>query len=64
MNKLPESMYDYRAEGHGCGHEEDDRKVIGRCCECNDPLFEGDQAYYVKGSYWCLDCMENILEEL
>ena len=52
-------MYDYRMGG-----EEDDRKKIGHCCECDDPLFEGMTAYYVLGSYWCEECMENCKEEL
>lgn len=59
MFNLPDCMYDYRMGG-----EEDDRKKIGHCCECDAPLFEGMTAYYVLGSYWCEDCMENCKEEL
>lgn len=59
MSNLPDCMYDYREDT--CV---DDRRIVGHCCECDEPLREGGSAYYVLGSYWCLECMENCKEEL
>lgn len=52
MSGLTDCMYDYRPEHMGADE-------VDVCVDCEEPIFEGEPYYDIKGETRCEVCMEN-----
>lgn len=45
----------------GCPNAEE--VVVHYCCECGEPIYEGDYFYEINGEPWCAECIHNCRKE-